>query len=430
MAGDRLAYEFVQAYQAYLSLLDAVGHEVDQAQLVEYLASSEGDKSAIRALVEGGGDPPEAHTHLGSTPVQTMHQLLGSLAEELGVAAPGQEAPLAEVPGLLASLAEQERDALADAVTLNGHRRFILPRYTSTADVRSLLEERQQQGPVALSALSAYLSDELGKRGFTFSQHEVRHLLVAPDAGDRVPYCLKGLLQGINGEFRARLVPLTDLVGGADPDAWLEEARSRLRFRSHSAMHKAIAQATELKYDCVHKALSGAKKARRIQVEIKYCLERWLRSLAEGMEPSIDDQHRAVPVEDMCCLLPHLEARYGTKERVYQEIAARTGAKAGSVRRYFRPGGQLKCAPLAVYRCACRLATDARGDAALGSYLADDRTRRAAYGLARRLEVALRDWRSEDGAPEREVEFRQLRHELIATIKEGRHRTAAVVDLV
>ncbi len=428
MAGDTLAYEFVRTYQAYVSLVEAVGHEVDQAGLVGHLARGEGDRSAIQSLVAGARDASAAETDLGSASVQAMHQLLASLADELGVASLGEDVPLADVPEILASLGEGERDALADAMMLNGHRRFILPRHISTADVRSLLQERREQGPLALSALSAYLSDELGKRGYAFSQQDVRRLLVDPNAAGQVPYCLKRLLQAIDGEFRARLIPLTDLVGSADPDAWLEEARSRLRFRSHSAMHKAIAEATDLKYDCVHKALSGARKARRIQVEVKYCLDRWLQTLEEGTEPPIDDQHRAVPVEDMCRLLPQLEARYGTKERVYQEIAARTGAKAGSVRRYFRPGGQLKCAPLAVYRCARGLAVGTSGDAAVvGSYLADDRTRRVAYGLARRLQVALRDWRSDEGAPEREVEFRQLRHELIATMKEGWHKTAVAV---
>jgi hypothetical protein len=228
----------------------------------------------------------------------------------------------------------------------------------------------------------------------------------------------------VGEEFLGGLIDLGDLVGERDPDQWLEEARLKLRFRSHSSLHKAVAEATSLKYDCVHKALSGRKKAKRIQAEIKYCLDQWLADAAAGREPEIADAHRGVPVEQMHGLLERLEQKFRTKEQIYRAIAGKTGLKTGSVRRYFQSNGQLKYAPLDVYDWAERLAQEDGQPCVRQSYLADSRTKRAAERLAERAREALTRWRSCEDDGELEMAFRELRRTLIVTIKEGQRAGA------
>ena len=126
-------------------------------------------------------------------------------------------------------------------------------------------------------------------------------------------------------------------------------------------------------------------------------------------------------------LLPALEERFGNKEAVYRRLARQTGIKPGSVRRYFQKGGQLKCAPLAVYRVAAELA-DGNGCSARTSYLADRRTRRLASRTARQMNELLRQWRK-TGRPEFETAYRRLRHSLIALIKEHGARQPRRVEI-
>ncbi|MGD2174505.1 MAG: hypothetical protein PVJ27_03805, partial [Candidatus Brocadiaceae bacterium] len=368
---------------------------------------------------------PEDETPVSGTALDRMEELLDSLRDALTRELQAEEAGGDEeddegsLPGILKELSDVQRDRLADAVELNGHRRFVRRRYMPAEEFRDLFRCRQEEeeSSFALVKLVPYLRRELQKRGFSYLADEIREFFREESDVAEVPSCLRAIVRHLDGEFSTGLIPMERLVGDQDPDEWLEQTRTELLFRSHSAMHKAIAEASSLKYDCVHKALSGRSKAKRIQAEIKYCLERWLRETREGKDPKIDDKYRGVPVEMTCGLLPALEQRYSTKEEFYRLISRTTGIKAGSVRRYFQSNGQLKYAPLSVYRCACELAgEDEEGPE---SYLADSRTRQVAARLARRTRAALRRWREEGDDPELELEFRQCRHQLIVAIKEG-----------
>lgn len=219
----------------------------------------------------------------------------------------------------------------------------------------------------------------------------------------------------------SELIPLTELTGDAEPDDWLENARQTLLFRSHCAMHRALAEATGLKYSSIHKALSGKEKANRIRAPIKHYLDRWLQRVKEGKEIHVDDSHRAVPVERVQKLLPRLERKFRTKEELYRCIAKHTSAGLASVRRYFLDSGQLKHAPLEVYRFARKLARQMPENDDPDSYLSDRRIRQAASRIAREANEALKYWRA---AHDREAksEYRDLRYALIATLKKQQPR--------
>ncbi len=214
-------------------------------------------------------------------------------------------------------------------------------------------------------------------------------------------------------------IPWRALVADQDPDDWLEATRSALLFRSHSAMHQALAGATGLGYHTVHKCMSGRRRPRRIPAAMADCLKGWLKCLEEGTALEIPDKFRAVPAEDMLRLLPALLKRFDTKSALYEAVGERTGVLPTTVRRYFYDCDRLRSAPLAVYRAARELASTPQEGASDRSYLADERTRRAAHELSRRCRRVLRR-REEDDDPFLEVRYRQLRRALITTIKEGR----------
>jgi len=430
----------VEGYRAYTELLEALGHTVDRTAVAQYLADGTGKQQETEALLSrvSQGDPkgPRSAEAAGQVTAEVagrMQELLQRLLEEIEGLAKGLEGKgkrhtgPAELARAVRACPAEEREHLGDAVLLNGHRQFLQARYITAEEFRRLLAQREDQGRLALVKLVPFLCQELAKRGLNLPEAEVRRFFDAAAEGVQVPSCLKRIMKGINGEFATGLIDLCELVGERDPDEWLEEARRKLQFRSHSSMHKAIAEATSLKYDCVHKALSGRKKAKRIQAEVKFCLDAWLQAVREGREPDVNEEHRGVPVEEMNALLPPLERKFGTKEKIYRLISARTGIKTGSVRRYFQSNGQLKHAPLAVYRCAAQLAVGPMPEQLRRSYLADNRVRRVAAELAEQANAAFLRWVATDDNAELEVAYKELRRALIVTIKEGREPVPVAV---
>lgn len=439
------AKEFIRSFRTYEKLLNSVGLEADPEAVAGHIGSGPEEAEAIVAAIERGeGD-------LGTEIAESMAALVQSLCDRLTGADErfskiGGLSP-EEMAGRLGDGGAEDRYLLADAVLLNGHRPFLREQYISVADFRALVEARDDADKLAQVKLVPFLREELGRRGFRLTLEQVDALFEGADEDMQVPACVEHIMRLVDESFAAGLIPLEDMVGDRDPDVWLEEARQRLLFRSHSAMHKAVAEATSLKYDCVHKALSGKKKAKRIQAEIKYCLVRWLTACEEGREPDINPDYRGVPIDETCKLMEDLEKRFPTKEQIYRTISEHTGIKSGSVRRYFQDCGQLKYAPLTVYQCAKGMLSGAvavsaqrtrsaskssrgrrsskrRERATRRSYLADSRTRKVAFNLSDRLSVTLEQLRNGEDDPELEVEFMETRRRLIATMKEQRRLAA------
>ncbi len=392
------------------------------------IAEGDGVRKAVADVCAGrragAGIPPDVAGRMRELRDGLLAEISSAAAGLAGLdAAPERPQKLAE---LLAALSDPQKEAVADFVLLNGHGRLFEARYVGIAAFSRLVAGLEEGRPLALVKLVPHLREELEKRGFPMTEDQVRGLFESDGQTARVPHCLMWILRGLGDEFYGGLIPIAQMVGDRDIDEWLEDVRRRLRFRSHTAMHKAIADVTSLKYDCVHKALSGRQKARHIQAEIKYCLERWLRDVEEGREPGIDGDYRGVPVESVQELLPRLEQRFDSKESMYRAISERTGVKAGSVRRYFHGGGQLKYAPLSVFRCAEELAAHQDVRRPERTYLADEQTRLVALELAQRANRVLRQWRRAGETLELEVAYKQVRRALIAAVKERRRTSVAV----
>jgi hypothetical protein len=216
------------------------------------------------------------------------------------------------------------------------------------------------------------------------------------------------------------LVCIEQLTGGADLAEWLEEARRKLLFKSASAMQMAVAEATGLRYSTVHKCLTPATGARRIQGAIVRCLRGWLSDVVQGRSLHVDDRHRAVPVSEVLPLLPVLLDALGTKEAVYRGIGERTGVRPGTVRRYFQNHGTVRQAPIAVWRAARDLASEMGSRAAPGATREREGLSAMTRTLAENARRALEAWQTERPAPELRSRYRRLRRDLIAVIDRRR----------
>lgn len=221
------------------------------------------------------------------------------------------------------------------------------------------------------------------------------------------------------GQEKSALIPLEELTEGEDLDEWLERTRQRLLFRSHSAMHKALAAATELKYSCIHKALTGSRKPQRIRASIKRVLHGWLAQVENGQEIHVDDGYRGVPAQWLQSLLPRLMRKFDTKQDMYRYLAKNSTVSPASVRRYFQADGQISCAPLDVYKSARDAALNGKARLSADSYLSDEEVAEAAERIADRLNEAWERWQEEEDR-KAEEEYRRLRRMLIATLKEQR----------
>jgi len=129
-----------------------------------------------------------------------------------------------------------------------------------------------------------------------------------------------------------------------------------------------------------------------------------------------------------CVLLPRLLELFRTKQAAYRFISARTGLRAGSIRRYFQDDGRLKFAPLTVYRVAKQLAD---GQIQVPRSEAPSSARRprrkGAENVAKKAQDALSKWRLDKENEELARDFKDLRHQLIAELKHRRARSLVAV---
>ena len=461
MAASATARQFASAYTEYCCVLKSLGLHVDQDRLLARVARDASERGRLKRILydhsqgalDGEMAPVEAVDGMESLDEALVGTIRAQVAQvsEKGVSGGG----LAE---LIEGLSEESKGHLADQVLLSGHGGVVKPRLMGVEEFQGLLREFAGTQTVARQKLIAHLQKELARRGIEMSCQTIQERFRSSPAVRTMPYCVKEVFRGLGDEFRTGLVPISELVGDRAPDAWLREAQEKLQFRSQSAMHKAIADASDLTYDCVHKALSGRRKAKRIQVGVKNCLHEWLRRAVAGETLEIDEECRGVPVADMCVLMPKLLPAFGTKEAVYRYVAAKTGLRTGSIRRYFQNDGQLKHAPLSVYRVAQEAVAQVPAEAIARAATRPAVRKRPARARAKRkasptravpdvgergpsarelkermgeiaeaAEKALERWRRDRQDEELEMEFKELRRALIMKVRQRRSKESAAL---
>jgi hypothetical protein len=238
-----------------------------------------------------------------------------------------------------------------------------------------------------------------------------------------MPACVREILRGLDGRFLTGLIPIEEMTGGEDPNAWLERMRETLGFRSHCAMHKALAEQTEINYESVHKALTGPHKAQRIQKRIADCFTAWRESLEKGNRPALKEAYLGTDAEKVGEILTELTRYYPSKEEMYADVASTLGMKPSSVKRYHAAKLQVKLISTASYERLRQHLEDVRHHRPKRSYLNDQRRRTLAYDLFGRLSKVDELRKDRPANDSLQTEYKALRLRLIAAIKEGRDRS-------
>jgi len=422
--------QFVRWYEPYSRLIQALGHSLDDSRLLRRLADDPQDRRTLAGVLEAYHQERVDGQLVDGQACRRMHELLDDLVGAVlpqacrlagrdAGAVPGSPSA---VPALIADLTQEQRDELADQLLLNGHRAFLKPRYVTVEEFQQLLRQFAGDQSIARQRLIEYLRKEFRRRGIDMSCDTIEERFRSKPVVRTMPYCVKQIFRKLGDEFRTGLVPIEKLVGDEDPDVWLERARLKLLFRSHSVMHKAIAETTGVSYESIHKALSGKRKAKRIQAQVRDCLITWLQKAEGSEELAVADEYRGVPVEQMCALLPALQRAFRTKEAVYRAISEKTGVRPGSIRRYFQNDGLLKFAPLSVYQIAKTLAA-AAPDASHRERIQQRVVREEPEGIwrtAMQAKKAWDKWRQRRDNSRLEREFKELRRALIIQLQERR----------
>ena len=432
------ARNFLRSYEEYSSVLNALGYSLSEDRVLSRAAGGKAAHSGLKVILADYRRGQLNGERVRSEVWERMERLRKNLIENLQpeahrLAGAGSRVPTtvrgAALARLVKALPQEHRDCLADLVLLGGHRDMVEARKMSVEEFQHLLREFAGTQTVARKKLVAHLRRELLRRGINMSHETIEERFRSHPSVRTMPCCVRWIFRGLGNEFRTGLILIEEMVGKEDPDQWLRRVQRFLKFRSQSAMHKAIAGAGRLSYDCIHKALAGKRKAKRIQVDIKRCLDEWVARAQCGQEIGVAEDQLGVPVEEVGTLMPSLRQRFRTKEAIYRAISERTGIRTGSIRRYFQNDGQLKFAPLPVYRVARQLsespipapveeppAARPRASRSASPCAADPAER-----MARMASRALTKWRENRADRDLEMKFKELRRRLIMELS-ARHR--------
>jgi hypothetical protein len=419
---QRVAVSHVaETYSKYVFLLRSLGFEVDRKALTGRLLDGLAAPSA--GLLDAGADPAAKAPPELVGRVSELYQDLGDrIAGTLKILRDlfnGKALDEDRISKELAAASRARRARLGTDLASSPHAACATREEMPVEEFHLLLRDYARGQSIARTKLIEHLRAEFETRGIEMSFDAIEERFRSNTKVRSIPACVHEIFRGLGDGFRTGLVPIEEMVGDRDVQEWLDETRDTLRFRSDSAMHKALAEATGLKYDAVHKALSGKKKARRIQLSISETLHGWLSETEAGRDIDVAPEHRAAPAEALRRVLPDLLKRFRSKEAVYRQLSRSVGIKPGSVRRYFQSLGTVKSVPLPLYQAARRLAAGGPSREPR-SYLENPRTRRVAFNLAEKAGTVLREWQKDHDNGDLEAEFKDLRRALIRILKEQR----------
>ena len=224
---------------------------------------------------------------------------------------------------------------------------------------------------------------------------------------------------------RGEMISVTEITFTHDPSEWFQDVCSKLCFKSQAAMHRAIALATGIKYDTVHKALTRCTPGRRIRAEIKDCLTRWLARHEKGLRPDTDLSLLSVPADEARGVLRALRYSYADFENALAEASQVSGSSRATLLRYLSDSEE-KPFPAEGYDALAHLLQRRRMMFRVMSYLSDDEKRTRVQRLSARLREFLARWRENPARTAFHHRFRELRLQLIAEMKNEEELTKSV----
>ncbi len=425
-------HDLIAAVSAYEGLLTAVGLKVDRAALRRRVAEAAGYDGPTKMLFS------EAHAkkHPTHTAPECLRRALDQLTADAvrrlrrrlnGASPKGRGRVTAEVLiQAIGKMASDQRQALGEALLKTPHGEIVRRPEISIEQFQGLLREYAQGQTLARKALIKHISKEFRKRGIEMSFDTIEERFRSNTTVKTMPACIVEIMKNLDGRFRTGLVPIEAMCGDSDPKDWLEERRRRYCFKSASAMHQALADATGLRYDSIHKALGSRSPARRIQKDIKDCFDAWEERFRKGEELGVSETYLGVPIEQVQHVLDRLRARYRGNGKLRALLSAELGVSASWAQRYLASKPRVKHMPMRYYRQLVKLAEGPLRPVG-ESYLKDEQTRELAETICERANQALmmaqRAAQAEEAKvdPEKALErYKKLRLRLIEVLKQRR----------
>jgi len=317
-------------------------------------------------------------------------------------------------------LGAAKRAALCEEIAGGRHSEFLRAQDCPIEDFHRVLEEYAQGQTLARGKLIAHLRRELADRGLKMSRASIEERFRRNTKVRTVPPGLILVVRGLDGRFRTGLVEIETLTGEEPPGEWFEACREELGFRSKNAMHRALADATSVHYETVHKALTNPRPGQRIQREIIDTISAWREAVRRGERLPVSPEYRRGCSSEVPGLLRRLSRNSRSRREAMREGARALGVGPGKVRRTMddnAEGGhdfsqrgvrQLK-----------ELVKNREGRSHRPSYLIGTHARKMARLLARKAEAARDQWQLDPGNARLERAFRRTRLQLIMAMKEG-----------
>lgn len=416
----------IEASERYETLASRLGFQVDKAALQRYALNGHAPKGRkAKNLLEhadpGASAPAEA--------VKAIQELTGDLADVVRRAAnggfpKGVRKCTCEFLDAVASLPPGERADVAESVSRSRHKDFLAPGEIPVERFQELLAGYAKGQTIARGRLVKHLQEEARKRGVEMSRDAIEERMRSNTKVRTAPACFADIVAGLDESFLTGLIPVEELVGDAPPADWLEDCLRMLGLRSHNAMHKAVAQATGLNYEAVHKALTRPRPGQRIQISIKRTLDDWLEKAKRGERPvaAYVPARRSSPGRPsesarLRRLLKRLLRSFPGPEALHEAAAQALGVSPAEVPDFMeRKGAPLRPTPeqLAAVK---QLDQNRRRKSYRISYLASAGTRRLADRLTQDTNAVYRAWASDPENATLRRAFRKMRLELIVAMK-------------
>ncbi|HOX36709.1 MAG TPA: hypothetical protein PL033_01865 [Candidatus Brocadiia bacterium] len=432
MDNDRVPIRLVlDEYESYLHLLKAIGFRVNKAAIRRHCISGLGYSGPMKAFF----NRVHAQKHPNHTAPKDVYDRIATLRRGLEAIILREIAPWLRgksistvadgtLAGVLMAVPDEARERVSCAARAEEHGRFVGRREMTVKEFQRRLGEYCSGQTVCRRKLILRIQEVLAANGISMSFDTIEERFRNNTKVKTMPACVLQAFENKPEDFLTGLVPIESLTGSVQPGEWLERKRAALMFRSDSAMHKALAEASGLNYDSVHKALSGPRKAQRIQVKICECFDKWQKQRAEGQPLSVDPKYRGVPVEEFRQILERLRTKFQSDEIMYKELGARLGVNPQQAKRFHEGKVSTKHLPIEYYGRVMALMQDRPDEQRSPSYLKDMRVRDLAGQLAQEANRSLEAAQlKQNGARAAMVgQYRNLRLRLITVLKEQRHQ--------
>jgi len=425
---DRVAIkEIVQAYEAYEKLAAALGFRVRKGAVRRHALTQLGYRGEMKSFFSRAYAERHPDRTAPGRACEAVRQLLRDLAAPLspllgkrGRVSSLDNGHLQRLCEMVARLNPAERQTLCTEIEHSPQAVFLYRQECPIAEFHQALRDYAQGQTIARGKLINYLCGQLRARGINMSRASIEERFRRNTKVRTVPPALVELVHTLGPEFRTGLVPIETLVGDQPPAEWLAATCEQLHFRSKNAMHRALAEATSVNYETVHKALTRPRPGQRIQKEIVDTLIAWREAVRRGERLPVKPAYLSATASsgEVAGLLRRLSRRTRSPSELYRAGARALAVGRATVRGLMHGAPATHLSGRSV-KALKELVKERESAARIHTYLSGRDVRRMARALARRAELARQAWRAHPEDDALREAFKRRRLELIVAIREG-----------